>query len=179
MINAALRHLGADAVLALAVELLADVERDLQRRGARQLEPFWHDPDPHKLRRPRRENECRNRLQAVLRPRLQTLGISLSLETQPAATPVPIWAAWADPLEGHAAHPDAGAVGVYLVLWSGQAPRKMRGAPCTPSDAQDRQVQHQALMPPADRQRLPVGVLDWSHPPRRLHRARSQKRQSA
>ena len=179
---------------ALLVDLLADAQRDWRGREGRQLEVFWCDPVQQQRRRPRIENECRNRLHALLRPQLLARGIDLPLEPQHAddtradlglcwadagralRLPVEIkceshkrvWMAWADQLERYAAHPDSDGIGVYVVLWFGHAARKAPGAAKAPADAGEMQGQLQALIPPIDRHRLPVVVLDLSlpgHPP--------------
>lgn len=113
------------------------------------LRLFWRDGD--KKSKPKIENDCRDVLLGLLRNRMLPLGVDVEKEIHAAGDKrcdmsastiidgqrvvVPIevkkedhpavWSAWQDQLINlYSTNPAAQGIGIYIVLWFGDAPRK-------------------------------------------------------
>ena len=148
---------------------------------------FWRD-DRYT---PKIENDCRDVLLGLLRPRLLRLSVQTEKEASAAndsradlrastivdgcrvVVPIEIkkedhravWTAWRDQLDGrYTTDPAAQGIGIYCVLWFG---RKLPAHPegLKPRSAAEMAGAMRALIPEIDRVRLTVVVLDLSQPP--------------
>lgn len=165
---------------------------------------FWRDPDEAKTRRPRTENECRDRLLEKLRDRLLPMGVTIHKEASHAnekradlraevvsanvrhVVPVEIkkddhealWSAWRLQLERlYMNDPAAAGVGIYLCLWFGwgTTPNPDGDAPASASELE---AQLRMSIPREDRHRLLVHVLDLSLPSPSSGEAKRRKRRN-
>ena len=148
---------------------------------------FWRDD----RNTPKMENDCRDALLGLLRPRLLPLSVQTEKEASAAndtradlrastasegrrvVVPIEIkkedhravWTAWRDQLDGrYTTDPAAQGIGIYCVLWFG---RKLPAHPegLKPRSAAEMADALRALIPEIDRMRLTVVVLDLSQPP--------------
>ena len=148
---------------------------------------FWRDDRCT----PKIENDCRDVLLGLLRPRLLWLSVQTEKEASAAndtradlrastiadgcrvVVPIEIkkedhravWTAWRDQLDGrYTTDPAAQGIGIYCVLWFG---RKLPAHPegLKPRSAAEMADALRALIPEIDRMRLTVVVLDLSQPP--------------
>jgi hypothetical protein len=160
-------------LLALVVDHLKGLESELRGDTTFQLRHFWNgDTRTEKAQKANRdkvpsiENECTLELLALLRPRLQALGLVLEVESQAAAQkrmdlrancvvdgeritlPIEakredhkeVWTAWRDQLQRlYTIDPAAQGRGIYLVYWFGRSPKF---AP--PVDSKQRSVKPQS-----------------------------------
>jgi hypothetical protein len=150
------------------------------------LKEFWCEPG----KKPKVENDCRDLLLERLGDRLKPLNIHVGRECSAArdkrmdmcaefmrdgkrvALPIELkkedngqlWTAWRDQLQSlYAIDPDAQGFGLYLVLWFGM---KVQTHPegFKPRSAGDLQRALEQRIPPENRHRLAVQVLDLSWP---------------
>lgn len=144
-------------LLALVVDHLKGLEAELRGDPAFQLRHFWQgDTATAKAKKQKRdcvpseENDCTKELQAVLRPRLNILGVDLQSESQAAndkrmdlrvtyirddprmSLPIEaksednakVWTAWRDQLQRlYTNDPATKGHGIYLVYWFGISPK--------------------------------------------------------
>lgn len=144
-------------LLALVVDHLRMIQAELRGDPASPLKHFWREvhykgtkDSPKITREPRIENECTLELLALLRPRLQVLGVDVTHESQAAhgkrvdlratcmidgkrvTLPMEakkedhseVWTAWRTQLQAsYTSDPDAHDHGLYLVYWFGVAPK--------------------------------------------------------
>jgi hypothetical protein len=160
-------------LLALVVDHVKCLEAELRGDPAFQLRHFWHgDISTEKAKKTTRnkapsiENECTRELLALLRPRLQALGVALEPESEAAnqkrmdlrancvvdgarfTLPIEakredhkeVWTAWREQLQGlYTIDPAAQGRGIYLVYWFGLEPKS---AP--PVDGNQRSIKPQS-----------------------------------
>ena len=192
---------------ALVCQHLQDFQARVRDDEANSLRLFWRDPTT-KGCLPRIENQCRDVLFRELRDRLSGQNVLLHKEAlhandtradlraetmvagQEKVVPIEIkkenhphlWTAWRDQLEyRYMTHPAAEGVGLYLVLWFGYRPvGDAQGD--IPTNAQELEQRLTALVPPSDRVRLRVWVLDLSmaraegaRKPKALRRSRKKR----
>lgn len=144
-------------LLALVVDHLKGLKKELRGDTSFQLRHFWHgDTGTAKAKKtqndrvPSIENDCTLELLALLRPRLQALGVALDVESQAANQKridlrasctvdgqrvtlpieakkddhIKVWTAWREQLQKlYTIDPGAQGHGIYLVYWFGQSPK--------------------------------------------------------
>lgn len=183
----------AQDLAALVLDHLSAIEAQWHGDDSNTLRLFRRDDGDT----PKTENACRDILVPLLRARLLALGVGLPKEGQAKqdtrvdlraefvrpgqriAVPIEIkkedhralWSAWRTQLLPYMDDPDAGGVGVYLVLYFG---KRVRTSPegHKPSSAKALLDLLSASIPEDHRHRLHVYVLDLSVP------ARARKTQS-
>ena len=175
---------GASDLLALALDQLGMLAGHLSGDETNSLRLFWRDDGSA----PKVENECRDVLLALLRPGLLPHAVQIEKEASAAndtradlrvscvadghrvVLPIEIkkedhralWTAWHDQLDGsYTTDPAAQGMGIYLVLWFGHRPRKSPEG-LRAHSARDLETALRACIPPSDRLRLAVIVLDLS-----------------
>lgn len=172
----------------LVVEHLRQIEAELRGDPAFQLRHFWADDGT-----PRTENECRDEMLALLRPRLERHKIDLQPESMAAdakrmdmratvfqdsakrlSLPIEakkenhkdVWIAWRTQLQAlYATDPAAQGLGIYLVLWFGINPKGSPEGLPKPTSATDFEESITVRIPERDRSKLKVMALDLSRPP--------------
>lgn len=186
---------------ALVRQHLSDLQARLVGDDTNGLRPFWRRPTADD-QQPITENECRDLLLVQLRYRLEGQNVSLHkeaahandtradlraesmVEGQRKVVPIEIkkedhrelWTAWRDQLEGrYMTDPAAEGVGIYLVLWFGHCP-KADPEGVTPESSKELEERLSALVPPEDRVRLQVFVLDLSDASPAARHGRKAKR---
>jgi hypothetical protein len=175
---------------ALVMDHLAQMQDQWRGRDTFALKLFWQDS----IRKPKEENFCRDLLLEKLRAHLKPLNILVGRECSAArdkridmcaeftqanrriVLPIEVkedhhnklWTAWRDQLKHlYTIDPDAQGFGLYLVLWFGTATRLPPEGLKPRKRLQNAEQLLQALqerIPPADRHRLAVQVLDLSWP---------------
>jgi hypothetical protein len=172
---------------ALLVDLLHQLDKDIQGSEDNIVDQFWTDRRVGKSRDPQIENVCRDRLKPLLLNRFRPLNVqldkegyaagdkrmdlrvSISANGQRRMVPIEIkkeghvnvWTAWRDQLDlQYLNAPDSGGYGIYLVLWFGQKPKALDGV--RPQSAQQMELMLREKIPPADRVRIAVVVIDLS-----------------
>lgn len=172
---------------ALVRQHLSDLQARLVGDDTNSLRPFWRHSTAGD-QQPITENECRDLLLGELRYRLEGQNVSLHKEAahandtradlraesmvagQKKVMPIEIkkedhrelWTAWHDQLEGrYMTDPAAEGVGIYLVLWFGHSP-KADPQGVVPASTKELEERLTSLVPPEDRVRLQVCVLDLS-----------------
>lgn len=175
-------------LLALTLDHLHDIERRLRGADTFELRLFWTTHGNASTHQ--REPECSKLLLAKLTERMQAMGMHVVPERLEAddkradlrveytaggnlvALPVEIkledhkglWLAWRDQLQRlYTIDPAADGHGIYLVLWFGRKPRASPDG-FRPTSAVDLQQHLSARIPPEDRKKLVVKVLDLSLP---------------
>ena len=170
---------------ALMVHHLVDLEKELRGADTYLLRAFWNPGDDS----PQPEVTCRDQLLAQLRPRLLPLGIKIEREASAAeetrpdmrvefvtpgvriAVPLEVkkdshrelWTAWRDQLDGsYTNDPGCQGRGVYVVFWFGTKKSKASPEGMKPASAIALQQAIVNRIPPRDRNRLAVVVLDLS-----------------
>lgn len=171
---------------ALVVDHLRSIESELRGDPAFQLRRFWQDDG-----RPRDEEDCRDILLTLLRPRLERQQVDLQPESRAAAAkrmdlratawspstgrfslPVEakkdnhreVWTAWRTQLQAlYAIDPSAAGRGLYLVFWFGVDPRPSPEGR-RPQSAADLETLLKARLRESDRPQLAVTVMDLSWP---------------
>jgi hypothetical protein len=175
---------------AMAIEQLKGIEAEIRGADTFGLRHFWNESNLG--RKPWDEPRCRDEVVTLLRQRLRPLNIDISTESRMArekrsdfllshlrngnklCLPVEVkkedhdtlWTAWRDQLQRlYTIHPDAQGYGLYLVLWFGLSPkpRPNREGP-KPKSAKALEELIRSRIPPEDRHRLAVVVLDLSWP---------------
>lgn len=173
---------------ALVVQNLIDIEADLRGANTFRLRQFWRPKDSGQV--PQEENECRDQLQSQLKPLLSKVNVAIDRESsaprdklvdinvsfmragQRVSLPIEVkrasdrklWTAWREQLQRlYLIDTDCGGYGLYLVLWFDKVryvtPEGLR----VPSAAQLYEMIVQRI-PPAERTRLAVHVMDLSWP---------------
>ena len=172
---------------ALVRQHLSDLQARLVGDDTNSLRPFWRHSTAGD-QQPITENECRDLLLGELRYRLEGQNVSLHKEAahandtradlrtesmvagQKKVVPIEIkkedhrelWTAWRDQLESrYMTDPAAEGVGIYLVLWFGHSP-KADPQGVVPASTKELEERLTSLVPPEDRVRLQVCVLDLS-----------------
>ena len=172
---------------ALVRQHLSDLQARLVGDDTNSLHRFWRHSTAAD-QQPITENDCRDLLLGELRYRLEGQNVSLHkeaahandtradlraesmVEGQRKVVPIEIkkedhrelWTAWRDQLEGrYMTDPAAEGVGIYLILWFGHRP-KADPQGVVPSSSKELAERLTALVPPEDRVRLQVCVLDLS-----------------
>ncbi|MFC4482742.1 NACHT domain-containing protein [Cupriavidus campinensis] len=168
----------AQDLAALMADQLTMCAEHIRHDDTNLLRLFW-TVDERGNEKPKSENECRDVLLTLLRGRLAPKNVEASKEAQAAnerradmqgvlfakssriMVPVEIkkenheavWTAWREQLERYySVHPDAGGVGIYIVLWFGHSPR------ATPERVKPRDAQHFATLMS---ERIPLE--EWPH----------------
>ena len=176
-------------LMALTLDHVRDIEHHLRGADTFALKLFWKKGG-NGVMSPIDENDCRDLLLEKLRDRLARLGVHVVPERlaaddkradlrvefmaagQPLAVPVEIkkenneglWLAWRDQLQAlYANDPAADGHGIYLVLWFGHKPRPSPEGE-KPASAEDLGRRLTEGIPPSDRARLVVHVMDLSLP---------------
>ncbi len=170
---------------ALVCAHLQGLERELRHGLVMALRHFWDDKG-----RPRDENTCSARLHEKLKPLLATQQVGLELEACAAggkrvdlrakrlvpglsAISLPIevkkdkhpevWTAWRDQLKRlYTSDPEAADQGLYLVLWFGRDTTKTPTRKRLARSAAEMRDWLRERIPPEDRDRIQVEVLDLS-----------------
>lgn len=168
---------------ALVVEHLHEIGKVLRHGDTNGYRHFWIDRTPAQ---PALENECRNYLLDLLRPRL----LPMNIEAQPEAhfadekradikvsyrsghwiVPVEIkrdcnsnvWRAVGDQLTHYTQDPAAGGYGIYVVLWFGGKGMPLPPSGTRPRTAADVERELNAILTPLERIHISVVVLDVS-----------------
>lgn len=171
---------------ASVVEHLRDIGKALRHGDTNGYRHFWIDRTPAQ---PALENECRNYLLDLLRPRL----LPMNIEAQPEAhfadekradikvsyragrwiVPVEIkrdcnpnvWRAVGSQLTRYAQDPAASGYGIYVVLWFGGEGMPLPPSGSRPRTATDVERELNAILTPGERSRISVVVLDVSQQP--------------
>jgi len=171
---------------ALVVDHLRCIESELRGDPAFQLRRFWQDDG-----RPRDEEDCRDILLALLRPRLERQQVDLQAESRAAAAkrmdlrasaispagrrfslPIEakkdnhreVWTAWRTQLQAlYTIDPSAAGRGLYLVFWFGVDSRPSPEGR-RPHSAADLETLINARLRESDRPQLAVTVMDLSWP---------------
>jgi hypothetical protein len=173
---------------ALMVDHLYQLEKEIRGSDANLLGQFWSQEGSGGQQSPLLENDCRDRLLALLRSRLLPLAVALDKEGQVADdkrmdlrasiqgqenpkrlpteikkdTDANVWTAWRDQLDlKYLNDPSSGGYGIYLVLWFGQRPTALDGI--RPDSAKLMKSMLQGKIPAADRTRIAVVVMDLSN----------------
>ncbi len=168
---------------ALVVEHLHEIGKVLRHGDTNGYRHFWIDKTPAQ---PALENECRNYLLDLLRPRL----LPMNIEAQPEAyfadekradikvsyrsgrwiVPVEIkrdcnsnvWRAVGNQLARYAQDPAADGYGIYAVLWFGGKGMPLPPSGTRPRTAADVERELNAILTPLERIHIGVVVLDVS-----------------
>ena len=177
----------------LAAIVLEEVERyksTLRTSSEMPWKRFWNTDEYAAATVPQIENEDRDRLLELFRPRFESYGIAASapearrgentrtdiLMLSHAGKNLPIeakrhyngelWTAASTQLAGYAADPDACGFGIYLVFWFGtefKAPKRSDGAD-SPESAEALEAMLVDDLPLHLKEKLSVVVLDVSRP---------------
>jgi hypothetical protein len=170
---------------ALVCAHLQGLERELRHGPVMALRHFWDD-----MGRPRDENTCSSRLHEKLKPLLATQQVGLELEAWAAggkrvdlrakrlvpglsaiSLPVEVkkdnhpevWTAWRDQLKRlYTGDPEAAEQGLYLVLWFGRETTRTPTRKSLAGSAAEMCDWLRERIPPEDRDRIQVEVLDLS-----------------
>ncbi len=170
---------------ALLIDHLRHLEMEIRGSDANLLGQFWLEKNSMGSQSPQIENVCRDRLLALLRPRVQPLAVAVDKETyavddkrmdlrasvqgqsNPKRLPIEIkkdthmnvWTAWRDQLDlKYLNDPNSGGFGIYLVLWFGQKPTALDGI--RPQSAGQMESMLREKIPEVDRARIAVVVMD-------------------
>ncbi|OHC69597.1 MAG: hypothetical protein A3H93_02885 [Rhodocyclales bacterium RIFCSPLOWO2_02_FULL_63_24] len=168
---------------ALVAEQLHEIGKTLRHGDTNGYRRFWIGGESAE---PALENECRDYLLDLLRPRLQPMDIEAQKEGYFAEdrradirvsyrsgrwiVPVEIkrdrhtdvWRAIGNQLTRYAQDPAAGGYGIYVVLWFGGKGMPFPPSGSRPRTAADVERELQAILTPAERTRISVVVLDVS-----------------
>lgn len=177
----------------LAAIVLEEVERyksNLRTGSEMPWKRFWNTDEYAAATVPQIENEDRDRLLELFRPRFESYGIAtcapearrgentradiLLLSHSGKNLPIEakrhyngeLWTAASTQLAGYAADPDACGFGIYLVFWFGtefKAPKRSDGAD-SPESAEALEAMLMEDLPPHMKEKLTVVVLDVSRP---------------
>lgn len=177
---------------ALLIDYLRQLEKDIHGSEENLLRPFWMDKTATGRQNPRIENDCRDHLLALLRPRVRPLAVAVDKEAyaaedkrmdlrasiqgqaNPKRLPIEIkkdshdnvWTAWRDQLWlKYLNDPKSGGYGIYLVLWFGQKATALDGV--RPESAEKMETMLRGKIPPSDQVRIAVVVMDLSLTPSR------------
>lgn len=165
---------------------LAHLAERIQHQPANLLDGFYR-LTPKRQIIPKIENDCRDLLLGLVEDRITQQGASIDKETHAAddkradlqgsivrsarmVIPIEVkkdnhrevWTAWRDQLHArYTANPEAGGIGIYLVLWFGVDTRNPPHGP-KPQSAQDMASTLDAMIPIEYRQRTLGLVIDLS-----------------
>jgi hypothetical protein len=191
-------------LLAYIEDHLKVLSFELTRTQRERYRAYWNETNRN-LVSPKREEACSGLLAEDLQNRVRQHGLVVTVEhhmvddkecdlvvLQGANRLLPIeakhhyhrelWTAWNTQLQRlYTRDAGAGGLGVYLVFWSGissgRAVPKPNGRMAKPTSPDALQEALQSLIPPADRQRLRVVVIDIASPtdvrPKQEQRKRS------
>jgi hypothetical protein len=175
---------------ALVLDHLQTLGAELRHGATDGYKTFWNVDSRGRPQDPRPEEECRNRLLDLLRPRLRPSGTQAEPEGRYAegtradvkilyegmSLPIEIkrhyhrhlWTASKAQLQDlYTRDPNTKGRGLYLVLWfgerAGRIPKPPKGTPI-PRSSVDLEAALRSLVPEADRVLLEVLVLDCSTP---------------
>lgn len=191
----------------LAAVVLEEVERyksTLRTGSETPWKRFWNTDEYGNATKPQIENEDRDRLLELLRPRFEGYGIAASLPEarrgentrvdvlmlSHAGKNLPIeakrhyngelWTAASTQLAGYAADPDACGFGIYLVFWFGtefNAPKRRDGAG-SPDSVEALEAMLVDDLPLHLKDKLSVVVLDVSRPQSMIEATNKRRRKS-
>lgn len=178
-------------LLAFTVDHLSIIAREIARTQRERYRAYWNE-NGRNLVKPKLEEVCSGLLAEDLQNRVQTQGLTVSVEHHMVADKecdlvvsqgnerlLPIeakhhyhrelWTAWRTQLDRlYTRDAKAGGLGIYLVFWSGEAKgRKMPKLPKglrRPTNATELSGALKALIPGKDRFRLRVVVVDIAGP---------------
>lgn len=178
-------------LLAFVVDHVGALARELARTQRERYRAYWNE-NGRNLIKPKREEVCSGLLAEDLQNRVQAHRLIVTVEHHMIADkecdlvvlqgterllPIEVkhhyhaelWTAWHTQLDRlYTRDAKAGGLGIYLVLWSGEAkgrmmPKLPHGLTRPASAAELRSVL-ESLIPEGDRHRLRVVVLDISRP---------------
>lgn len=191
----------------LAAVVLEEVERyksTLRTGSETPWKRFWNTDEYGNATKPQIENEDRDRLLELLRPRFEGYCIAASLPEarrgentrvdvlmlSHAGKNLPIeakrhyngelWTAASTQLAGYAADPDACGFGIYLVFWFGtefSAPKRSDGAD-SPDSAEALEAMLVDDLPLHLKDKLSVVVLDVSRPQSMIESTNKRRRKT-
>lgn len=191
----------------LAAVVLEEVERyksTLRTGSETPWKRFWNTDEYGNATKPQIENEDRDRLLELVRPRFEGYGIAASLPEvrrgentrvdvlmlSHAGKNLPIeakrhyngelWTATSTQLAGYAADPDACGFGIYLVFWFGtefNAPKRSDGAD-SPDSVEALEAMLVDDLPLHLKDKLSVVVLDVSRPQSMIEATNRRRRKT-
>ncbi|MGD0819942.1 MAG: hypothetical protein ABSA71_04275 [Desulfomonilia bacterium] len=178
-------------LLAFIVAHLGDLAYEITRTQRERYRAYWNESGRN-LVKPKREEVCSGLLAEDLQHRIKAHGLIVTVEHHMIADkecdlmvlqgterllPIEVkhhyhaelWTAWRTQLDRlYTRDAKAGGLGIYLVLWSGEArDRMMPKLPDginRPTNAADLKIALESLIPEADRHRLRITVVDISGP---------------
>ena len=178
-------------LLAFIVDHLGALSREMARTQRERYRAYWNESG-RDLVKPKREEVCSGLLAEDLQNRVQAHGVIVTVEHQMIADkecdlmvlqgterllPVEVkhhyhaklWTAWHTQLDRlYTRDAKTGGLGIYLVLWSGEAKgRRMPKIPNglrRPDSATELSSALESLIPQGDRHRVRVVVVDISGP---------------
>ena len=178
-------------LLAFIVDHLSALARELTRTQKERYRAYWNESG-RKLIEPKHEEVCSGFLADDLQNRVQVPGLIVTVEHHMVADkecdlvvlqgterllPIEVkhhyhaelWTAWCTQLDRlYTRDAKAGGLGIYLVLWSGEAKgRRMPKLPNglkRPASATELRIALESLIPEGDQRRLRVVVVDISEP---------------
>ena len=176
-------------LLAFIVDHLGALAHELTRTQRERYRAYWNERG-RDLSEPKREEVCSGLLAEDLQNRVKAQGLIVTVEHHMVANKIcdlvvlqgterllpievkhhynkALWTAWCTQLDGlYTRDAKAGGLGIYLVLWSGEAPRrkmpKLPNGLKRPVSAAELRSAIEALIPQGDRGRLRVVVVDIS-----------------
>ena len=178
-------------LLAFILDHLGALARELTRTQRERYRAYWNE-NGRKLIKPKREEVCSGLLAEDLQSRVQAHSLLVTVEHHMIADkecdlmvlqgterllPIEVkhhyhaelWKAWRTQLDRlYTRDAKAGGLGIYLVLWSGEAkgrmmPKLPHGLK-RPASATELRSVLESLIPEGDRHRLRVVVVDISEP---------------
>ena len=179
-------------LLAFIVDHLGALARELTRTQRERYRAYWNESERRQLIKPKHEEDCSGLLADDLQNRVQAQVLIVVVEHHMIADkecdlvvlqgterllPIEVkhhyhaelWTAWRTQLDRlYTRDAKAGGLGIYLVLWSGEAkgrrmPKLLHGLK-RPANAAELRSVLEALIPEGDRHRLRVVVVDISEP---------------
>lgn len=178
-------------LLAFIVDHLGALSRELARTQTERYRAYWNESGRN-LTKPKHEPVCSGFLAEDLQNRVRAHGLIVTVEhhmvedkecdlmvLQGTERLLPVeakhhynpelWTAWRTQLDRlYTRDAKAGGLGIYLVLWSGEAKgRKMQKIPSDlkrPSNAKELRSAIESLIPKEDQHRLRIVVVDISKP---------------
>jgi hypothetical protein len=178
-------------LLAYIVDHLGTLSRELARTQTERYRAYWNESGRN-LTKPKHEPVCSGLLAEDLQNRVRAHGLIVTVEHHMVADkkcdlmvlqgtdrllPVEakhhynpeLWTAWRTQLDRlYTRDAKAGGLGIYLVLWSGEAKdRMMKRIPSglkRPSNAKELRSALESLIPKKDQYRLRIVVVDISKP---------------
>jgi len=178
-------------LLAYIVDHLAALSREVAGTQAERYRAYWNESG-HDLVHPKYEEVCSGFLAVDLQNRVQSQGLIITVEHHMIADkecdlmvlqgterllPIEVkhhyhanlWTAWRTQLDRlYTRDAKAGGLGIYLVLWSGEAEDRMMpklpSGIIRPTGAAELKTALESLIPEIDRHRLRVVIVDISKP---------------